>query len=61
MCEAGGVPALVSLIRSCAEAPDQAALLQPATIALCNLAAGDDARRNAIVDLRAPCLSWSSC
>ncbi|CAL8471015.1 g10557 [Coccomyxa elongata] len=50
ICKAGGVPALMSLIRSCAEAPDQAALLQPATIALCNLAAGDNARRNAIVD-----------
>lgn len=50
ICEAGGVPALVDLIRNSAEAPDQADLLQPATIALCNLAAGDDARRNAIVD-----------
>lgn len=50
ICKAGGVPALVSLIRRSAEAPDQAGMLQPATIALCNLAAGDDARRNAIVD-----------
>ena len=50
ICEAGGVPALVSLIRRSAEAPDQADLLQPATIALCNLAAGDEARRNAIVE-----------
>ena len=40
----------MSLIRRSAEAPDQADLLQPATIALCNLAAGDDMRRNAIVD-----------
>jgi hypothetical protein len=50
ICAAGGVPALLSLIRSCIEEPEQATLLEPATVALLNLAAGSDAHKEAIVE-----------
>lgn len=50
ICAAGGVPALLSLIRSCEEEPEQATLLEPATVALSNLAAGSDAHKGAIVE-----------
>ncbi len=50
ICEAGGVPALLSLITKCSEQPDQATLLEPAAIALSNLAAGTEAHKERIVD-----------
>lgn len=49
ICKAGGVPALLALIRSCSEHPDQSALTEPAVIALSNLAAGNEANKEAIM------------